>query len=520
MKTEAAIRRASQQARNAMQEVDRANVDALLAMYADTAEHVKAAIAARADASDTVPREQLQNLLRQIEDIVLELGQRRDAMLMDGLTQAADLGVRPYTMQGVAAVGGSVGGEMAQAVLDSAAAMRVSEEAVQFVQSFQAADGLTLSDRLWRLDLGAKETLQRTISNAVVQGWSASRAAAELAFAGQAVSADVQGNLTRSGVLGLQRMADLLLTGDGGEVWKADRVMRTEINRAHGEAYMAGAVKAPSFAGFKFLLSPRHPKPDICDLLATQNLHGLGKGVYPTREKTPWPAHPNTLSFLQVVFKGDVTDADRAGKETELQALQRMAPDVREGVLGVTKAEYFDQGLLRKGMLRSTLKAVEARLERTDKLVSVPLAVPVQEATKTAVREFVDSHKVGNTDARLSLGALGGEPSRFLRDALDRDPTSMTRTLEASAVRHVLKNHGNAKTEALRGQVAITKDDFALLQQIAMQGRRNLSNETNRGSPVVHVQLSLGGYDYTVKEAVRRSDVTLVTMWKKKTKSQ
>lgn len=153
---------------------------------------------------------------------------------------------------------------MAQAVLDSAAAMRVSQEAVQFVQSFQAADGLTLSDRLWRLDLGAKEALQRTISNAVVQGWSASRAAAELAFAGQAVSADVQGNLARSGVLGLQRMADLLLTGDGGEVWKADRVMRTEINRAHGEAYMAGAVKAPSFAGFKFLLSPRHPKPDVC----------------------------------------------------------------------------------------------------------------------------------------------------------------------------------------------------------------------------------------------------------------
>lgn len=104
MKTEAAIRRASQQARNAMQVVDRGNVDALLTMYADAADHVKAAIAGRADASDTVPREQLQGLLRQIEDIVLTLGQQRDAMLMDGLAQAADLGVRPYTMQGVAVV--------------------------------------------------------------------------------------------------------------------------------------------------------------------------------------------------------------------------------------------------------------------------------------------------------------------------------------------------------------------------------------------------------------------------------
>lgn len=102
-----------------------------------------------------------------------------------------------------------------------------------------------------------------------------------------------------------------------------------------------------------------------CDLLAEQNLYGLGKGVYPSREKTPWPAHPNTLSFLQIVFKDEVTDADKAGKETELQALQRMAPELRAGVLGQTKAEYFDAGLIKsKGMIRATASAVTARLKR------------------------------------------------------------------------------------------------------------------------------------------------------------
>ncbi|MEQ1658508.1 MAG: hypothetical protein ABL896_06990, partial [Hylemonella sp.] len=101
--------------------------------------------------------------------------------------------------------------------------------------------------------------------------------------------------------------------------------MRTEINRAHGEAYMAGGESTPDFAGWRYLLSPRHPAPDICDLLATQNLHGLGNGVYPTREQTPWPAHPNTLSFVEMVFLEEVTQADRTGKETELQALARLA---------------------------------------------------------------------------------------------------------------------------------------------------------------------------------------------------
>lgn len=362
MKTPAAIRRASQQARNAMRELDAGSVEQLLQLYADAAEQVRASIAGKQGADGLVAREGLQALMRQVEDVLTALGRRRDELLADQMAQAAALGVRPYTAQGVAAVGG---GSTAQAVLDSAAAMRVSTEAVRFVQTFTAADGLQLSDRLWRLDQGAKEVLQRAIGNAVVQGWSASRAAAELAYAGQAVPQALALQLNRAKGPALARLADLLHTGDGAEVWKADRVFRTEINRAHGEAYMAGAEQTPGFVGFKFLLSPAHPEPDICDLLAAQNLHGLGAGVYPTRELTPWPAHPNTLSFVQMVFADEVSDADRAGKETELQALQRLAPEIRAGVLGVTKAEYFDAGLLKsKGMIRAPLRAVTARLER------------------------------------------------------------------------------------------------------------------------------------------------------------
>ena len=75
----------------------------------------------------------------------------------------------------------------------------------------------------------------------------------------------------------------------------------------------------------------------------------VGKGVYPTAKETPWPAHPNTLSFVEMVFADEVTDADRAGKETPLLAMGRLSADVRDGVLGKTKATYFDQGLLGQG---------------------------------------------------------------------------------------------------------------------------------------------------------------------------
>ncbi len=357
--TRAAIKRASQQARNGMQELDRQTVEALMQLYADAADEVRALIRARVDASDTVPVHQLRDLLRQIEDVVERLGTQRDALLVQGLGDAAGLGVRPYTLGGVAATG--IHG---QAVLTSDAAMRVNEAAVAFVRTFTAADGLTLSARLWRLNQGAKEALTRAIGQAVVSGWDAARAARAFMLDGRPVPLDVKDRLGRSKVDALMRNADLL-TADGGAQWQAERVFRTELNRAHGTAYMAGAEKTPGFVGFRFLLSPLHPKPDICDLLASQNLYGLGAGVYPTAKDCPWPAHPNTLSFVEMVFADEVTDADRAGKETVTEAMGRMSAEVRAGILGVEKAGLYDEGKVKPWMIRSPLYAVKERMART-----------------------------------------------------------------------------------------------------------------------------------------------------------
>ncbi|MGE4241716.1 hypothetical protein [Ramlibacter sp.] len=358
MKQAAAIKRASQQARNAMRELDLQSVEQLKLLYERSAEDVRREIYAAADAGDRVPEHRLRQLLQQIEAAIDRLGAERDSMLREAIGRAAELGVRPYTAQGVIAVGGS------EAVLEGAAAQRVSEAAVDFVVRFTQADGLNLSERVWRLNEGAKEALRRAVASAVIRGSSAARAAQELALQGRAVPATMQ-QLDRAGAAGhVAKLADLLTSRDGGEVWKAERVFRTELNRAHGEAFMAGAEKTPGFSGFRFLLSPAHPEVDICDLLARQNLHGLGAGVYPTRELTPWPAHPNTLSFLEIVFVDEITPADRAGKETELEALQRLGSAIREGVLGQKKASYFDRGLLTKGAIRATLREVDRRVQR------------------------------------------------------------------------------------------------------------------------------------------------------------
>lgn len=357
----ARIRRASQQARNAMRDLDLRLIEELQQLYSSTQEQIKARLAQAVDGSNMVPVAHLKDLLRQIDDVLDALGQERNAVLAQGLEQAAALGVRPYTLQGAQAVGATA----PAAVLESAAAMRISTEAVRQVLAFQAADGLTLSDRVWRLDRGAKEVLGRAIGQAVVSGWDASRAATALMMSGQPVPLDVQARMAGGKLDALLRGADLL-TAEGGELWKAERVFRTEINRAHGNAYMASAEQTPGFVGFRFLLSPLHPKPDICDLLASQNLYGLGAGVYPDAKRCPWPAHPNTLSFVEMVFANEVTDEDRAGKETVTDAMGRMGADVRAGILGVEKAALWDEGKVKPWMIRSPLYAVKQRLVRAN----------------------------------------------------------------------------------------------------------------------------------------------------------
>lgn len=495
--TRAAIKRASQQARNAMRALDAQTIAALLRIYTEAADDVRAAIQARVDGNDTVPLQQLRALQSQIDDVVDSLGAQRDALLLQGLEDAAALGVRPYTMPGVGATG--VAGE---AVLDSGAAMRISEGAVRFVQSFTAADGLTLSDRLWRLDQGAKETLSRAIGQAVVSGMDAARAAAQFMYSGQPVPADITARLKAAKVGNLVRAADLL-TGTGGEVWKAERVFRTEINRAHGTAYMDGAEQTPGFAGFKFLLSPLHPAPDICDLYAAQNKHGLGPGVYPTAKDCPWPAHPNTLSFVNMVFAEEVTDADRAGKETELQALGRLAPDIRAGVLGKTKAEYFDQGLLTKGAIRSPLRAVDERLARQTQAKGADQS--------TQITRFA-TEAMGIADRRTVevLGKVDNAAQILAKTGLD--VTGYSRILDNYGVRHTMKQHGDPGKEAKRGQIAVTLSDFSKIPLITSQPDNIFADGKNKiGRDVIVFVKVIDGVGYRHVEELRGKNKLVAT---------
>ncbi len=83
--------------------------------------------------------------------------------------------------------------------------------------------------------------------------------------------------------------------------YDARRIARTEVAHAHHEADRQASLRSPVVKGLKWNLSPRHPEPDICDVYAKVDLHGLGPGVYPPEYLPPLP-HPHCLCFMTHVL--------------------------------------------------------------------------------------------------------------------------------------------------------------------------------------------------------------------------
>ncbi len=362
----ARIKRATRAAQRATDLLDERTLDQVEAMYQRAAAELRERIAAHRGGDGNLGLAELQAILAQVTDRLRALAVERDRLLGIALDQAATNGVDAFRDS---------------AALDTLALARIHDEAVTAVRSFIAADGLQLSDRLWRLDRGAREKITGAIEQAIIQGHGAAQAAREFIAQGRPVPEDVREKMDDADAEATARAAgNLLVRGEGNAQDQALRVFRTEINRAHGIAYQRGVAAHPDTIGTRFLLSPQHPKPDICDLLSTQNIHGLGPGVYP-HGKSPWPAHPNTLSYEEVVFRDEVSAADKAGKETPTAALARLSPAQRLGVLGPGKLALYEQGKLTVGMIRAPLGAAEQRAAAND--ARRPPAPPPKPVTRS-----------------------------------------------------------------------------------------------------------------------------------------
>lgn len=89
-------------------------------------------------------------------------------------------------------------------------------------------------------------------------------------------------------------------------LYEMRRITVSEINSAYNEADRVSAARSPMVKGLKWQLSGAHAglpsSPDVCDILAEQDMHGLGSGVY-YPETTPGLPHPHCGCSTSTVFR-------------------------------------------------------------------------------------------------------------------------------------------------------------------------------------------------------------------------
>lgn len=170
---------------------------------------------------------------------------------------------------------------------------QVNREAVVAIQN-RTVGGLKLSDRIWKTAQNSREAMKNIIQDAVASGQDA------------VTTARMLQQYVKKGALTLAKDYPELVKTMAGRIpqdlsYEALRLARTEMTAAFGQAQIRAAQESPSAKGIKYCLSSSHHIRDICDELANQDEAGLGPGVYPVNDPPPYPAHPNTMSYLVTV---------------------------------------------------------------------------------------------------------------------------------------------------------------------------------------------------------------------------
>lgn len=91
----------------------------------------------------------------------------------------------------------------------------------------------------------------------------------------------------------------------------ARRIAETELHRAFAQRQAAELMDDADVEWVQYRMNPSHPRPDICDYLASVNGWGLGPGVYPKRAAPVAPAHP----FCRCVLSPRLDLTGKRGRE-------------------------------------------------------------------------------------------------------------------------------------------------------------------------------------------------------------
>lgn len=140
-------------------------------------------------------------------------------------------------------------------------------------------------------------------------------------------------------------------------------------------------------------------------------------------------------------------------------------------------------------------------------------------ANVKAIRELVHFAKTDktNTNKILRLGLITIEQSVTIECKTGFELIGYERTIDTSAIRHILKKHGNQQKEMLRGQIAVTDEDFELIQCIAMPDNIISFSKNKLGNDCLLYKIKLDDtFFYAEEIRTGKKHLALNTLYKRK----
>ena len=170
---------------------------------------------------------------------------------------------------------------------------RVSFDAADAMAKLK--DGLTASDKIWNINLTSLDQMRAYMMQSMIEGKDFAE-----------VYQQIKSFLVLPDVdLRTKKWLQFFKDNPPGKgvyrsAWKnVLRLLRTETNRAFREALKQYAKQRVWVQGIKWMLSDAHPEMDECNFFASDDLYGLGPGVY-TPEGVP-DEHPQGICYLVMV---------------------------------------------------------------------------------------------------------------------------------------------------------------------------------------------------------------------------
>ena len=140
----------------------------------------------------------------------------------------------------------------------------------------------------------------------------------------------------------------------------------------------------------------------------------------------------------------------------------------------------------------------------------------------TTIRDFVrNAVNSRSNNERLYLGKIPESTVQRVREATGLDISGFSSIMNGGEVRHALKNHAQTDTEAARGQVGITEEDFERLPEILADpdSIRLSEKRDSAGRPAIIFTKKIGDRYVTVQGYSQgKQGLIFDTMWANKEK--